>query len=61
MIGLDEDISNSTIEIRKAYKTKLLDAIIVATALVNTLTIVTRNTKDFDEIEGLEVLNSFNI
>jgi predicted nucleic acid-binding protein len=38
-------------------KTKLPDAIIAATALVNDLTIITRNIKDFDKIEGLEVLN----
>ncbi|NBC82660.1 MAG: PIN domain-containing protein [Bacteroidetes bacterium] len=56
VIELDEDIVNSTIEIRKQYKTKLPDAIIAATALVNELTIITRNTKDFEKIEGLEVL-----
>lgn len=61
VLGLDEDIVNSTIEIRKAYKTKLPDAIIAATALVNKLTIITRNTKDFNKIEGLEVLNPYDI
>jgi len=61
VLDLDEDIVNSTIEIRKQYKTKLPDAIIAATDLVNKLTIITRNTKDFDKIEGLEVLNPYNI
>ncbi|NBC84509.1 MAG: PIN domain-containing protein [Bacteroidetes bacterium] len=57
IIELTEEITNKTIELRKQYKTKLPDAIIAATALVNELTIITRNTKDFEKIEGLEVLN----
>jgi len=61
ILDLDEDIVNSTIEIRKQYKTKLPDSIIAATVLVNKLTIITRNTKDFDKIEGLEVLNPYDI
>lgn len=46
-----------TIEIRKKYKIKLPDAIIAGTALTYSLTLVTRNTKDFDKIEGLSVIN----
>jgi predicted nucleic acid-binding protein len=37
------------------------DAIIAATAIVNKLTIITRNIKDFEKIEGLEVINPYNI
>jgi predicted nucleic acid-binding protein len=40
---------------------KLPDAIISAPALVKKLTIITRNTKDFDKIKGLEVLNPYDI
>lgn len=61
VLGLDEDIAGSTIEIRKQYKTKLPDAIIAATALVNKLIIITRNTKDFEKIKRLEVLNPYDI
>lgn len=61
IIELTEEITNKTIELRKQYKTKLPDAIIAATALVNELTIITRNTKDFEKIEGLEVLNPYDI
>ncbi len=61
VLDLDGDIVNSTIEIRKQRKTKLPDAIIAATALVNKLTIITRNTKDFDKIEGLAVVNPYDI
>ena len=58
---LEEPIILKAIEIRKTHKTKLPDAIIVATALVKELTIITRNTKDFDKIEGLDVLNPYDI
>ena len=59
ILDLDGDIVNSTIEVRKKYKIKLPDAIIAATALENELTIITRNTKDFNKIEGLTVLNPY--
>ncbi len=58
---LCEKITNKTIELRKIYKPKLPDAIIAATALVNNFTIVTRNTKDFEDIEGLDLINPWNL
>lgn len=58
---LSDDIVDRTIEIRKHHKTKLPDAVIAATALVNELTIITRNTKDFIRMEGLEMLNPYEI
>ena len=61
VFALEEPVILKAIEIRKAHRTKLPDAIIAATALVNELTIITRNTKDFDKIEGLEVLNPYDI
>ena len=61
VFALEEPIILKAIEIRKVHKTKLPDAIIAATALVNKLTIITRNTKDFDKIDGLEVLNPYDI
>ncbi len=45
------------IEIRRKYKIKLPDAIVAATSLCNHLTLTTRNTKDFERIEELEVIN----
>jgi predicted nucleic acid-binding protein len=57
---LDQDIKNQTAEIRKYYNLKLPDAIIAATAIVNKLTLITRNTKDFDRLSGLKVSNPYD-
>jgi len=54
---LEKSIKLKTVELRKANKIKLPDAIIAATALVNDLTLMTRNIKDFKSIEKLNVLN----
>jgi len=58
---LNRDIARVTIALRKDHKIKLGDAIIAATALVNNLTIITRNIVDFKNIEGLKLLNPFEI
>lgn len=60
-INLDENIVNKTIYIRKQYRTKLPDAIIAATALVNKFTLISRNTKDFNKIAEIEVLNPYDM
>jgi len=56
---LDQQIKNQTAELRKHYNLKLPDAIIAATALVNKLTFITRNIKDFDKISTLDLVNPF--
>jgi predicted nucleic acid-binding protein len=55
--SLSDEIVKKTIEIRKEYKIKIPDAIIAATAMTNGLVLVSRNTKDFRIINGLEVSN----
>jgi hypothetical protein len=57
IIMADDDIIEQTILIRKKNKIKLPDAIVSATALVNDLTLLTRNTEDFKNIERLKVEN----
>jgi toxin FitB len=59
IINLTEDVANQTINLRKKRKIKLPDAIIAATALVHNLTLISRNTKDFDEIDGLQFINPY--
>lgn len=61
VFGLSDSIVEQTIELRKQMKIKTPDAIIAATALVKELTLITRNTKDFDNIEKLKVFNPFKI
>jgi len=57
---LDDDVTAKTIYLRRAYKKlKLGDAIIAATALLHGLTLVTRNTKDFKNIQDLEVIDPY--
>lgn len=60
VIELEQAIKLRTAEIRKKYNIKLPDAIIAATAIVYGLSLVTRNEKDFTQIEGLSIINPFN-
>lgn len=57
IIGLSEEIISQTIELRRTRKTKLPDAIIAATAIFHDLTIITRNTKDFEKIREITTIN----
>jgi predicted nucleic acid-binding protein len=58
--NLTEPVIVRAIELRKAHKNKLPDAIIAATALVYDLTLITRNTNDFKNILNLKVINPHN-
>jgi predicted nucleic acid-binding protein len=58
---LEQEIKQKTIELRKKYSIKLPDAIIAATALVNNLTLISRNSKDFSKIEDLLLTNPFEL
>lgn len=61
VIELEQAIKLKTAVIRKLHKIKLPDAIIAATALVYDLTLITRNTSDFKNIEKLETLDLFSM
>lgn len=58
---LDDAVTQKTIELRRIKKIKLGDAVIAATALVYNLTIITRNTSDFRNIEGLTCINPYTL
>ena len=47
IIPLDLAVAESAVQVRRAYRLRLPDAIIWATAQVNDAVLVTRNTKDF--------------
>ncbi len=56
---IHKNIQDKTIELKQEGKIPIPDAIIAATALHNNFILVTRNTKDFDKIEGLKIYNPF--
>ena len=59
VIELEQLIKLKTADIRKAYKLKLPDAIIAATALVYELTLITRNVSDFKNIPDLKIVDPY--
>ena len=61
VLHLSDEVVQQTIAIRKKQRIKLPDAIIGATALVHGLALVTRNVSDFNSIDGLEVINPFDL
>jgi predicted nucleic acid-binding protein len=61
IINLTKDVANQTIKLRKNRKIKLPDAIIASTALAHNLTLISRNTKDFDGIDGLAFINPYDL
>jgi len=61
IISLSDPISDIAINIRQKKAIKLPDAVIAASAIFLNATLVTRNIKDFDGIEGLFLLNPFDM
>ena len=61
VVYIDEAIADKTIEVRKLHRIKLPDAIIAATALVHGLTIISRNTSDFKNINGLNCISPWDL
>ena len=59
IIPLSEEVIQNCVQIRRAKRIKLPDAIIASTALTFDYTIITNNTKDFENIEGLKSLNPY--
>jgi len=57
VINITEAIILETIKIRKEKKLKIPDAIIAATTIVNNLTLIADNDKDFLKVDGLKYLN----
>lgn len=57
LLPLDDSVTQKTIDLRRIKKLKLGDAIIAATALIHNLTLITRNIADFNNLDGLTVIN----
>ncbi|PWR76250.1 type II toxin-antitoxin system VapC family toxin [Methanospirillum stamsii] len=60
IIPVDEAVAAHTIRLRRKTNIKLPDAVIAATAINLSATLVTRNCKDFNSITGIEIINPFN-
>ncbi len=56
---LEQPVIIKTVEIRKKYKIKLPDAIIAATALTQNLVLLSRNVSGFKQIDGLNLINTW--
>ena len=56
-LPINDEVVNQTIAIRKSKKIKLPDALIAATALVHNLTILTNNTNDFKNLNGIACID----
>ncbi len=56
---IDNIIERKSIEIKQTYKIATPDTIIGATAIINNLTIVSRNEKNFNMIDELKIYNPF--
>jgi hypothetical protein len=61
ILPISESVIEKTIAIRQTKKISLGDAIISVTALTHNLVIITRNTSDFKNIEGLQVVDPYKL
>ncbi len=61
VIAIDDDVVEKTFEIWRNNKIKLPDAVIAATAIFCGLVLLTNNTKDFNNRDKLEVVNTENL
>lgn len=57
ILPVSRSVVDIAIELRQQRKMSVGDALIAATAVEYKMTLVTRNTSDFDWIEALDVLN----
>lgn len=53
IINISQDIAERSVALRQEYKLKLPDAIILATAQLHRLELITRNSMDFAGIPGV--------
>lgn len=61
VLDLPPEVVQATIKLRKNYRTKLPNAIIAATALTHNFTLITRNTRDFVQIQNLQLITPYEL
>lgn len=57
VLAVDEDVARRAAALHVPDPAPFRDALIGATALVHHMTVVTRNVSDFENFDGLEILN----
>jgi hypothetical protein len=60
VLALSSDVIDQAVKLRQRKKMTLGDSLVAGTALVHNLTLVTRNTKDFEWITELALHNPFS-
>jgi predicted nucleic acid-binding protein len=58
---INNEIVNKSVIIRLKHNIKLPDSIIAASALTNNLILITRNISDFNKIDGLKIINPYDL
>jgi predicted nucleic acid-binding protein len=58
-LPMDDPVVDLAIQLRSTVRIKSIDALIAATARCHDLTLITRNTKDFEAIAGISLINPF--
>ncbi len=58
---INDAVVNKTIELRRLNKIKLPDALIAASAIINKMVLISRNTKDFKNIHEFEIIDPYLI
>jgi predicted nucleic acid-binding protein len=61
ILDLTGEVVAKTIEIRQKNRIKLPDAVIAASAILNNLVLITRNVRDFQEIDDLILINPLDL
>ncbi len=60
IIPVDEAVAAYAIHLRRTINIKLPDAVIAATSIILSVTMIRRNFKDFNSVKGIEIINPFN-
>ena len=61
ILPITDAVLEQAVRLRQAKKMTLGDALVAGTALAHGRTLVTRNTRDFEWVSGLRLLNPFDV
>jgi predicted nucleic acid-binding protein len=61
ILNIGTNVIDQCVNLRKGKKIKTPDAIIAATALANSFTLITNNERDFAHIKGVQIINPYKL